>query len=75
MREAVLSKSAYLKCYLDRKEREKLESPLPSLRKLEADYMDYVLEITNNNLDKAAGILNVSPSLLFNRIKRIEVWL
>lgn len=37
--------------------------------------MDYVLEITNNNLDKAAGILNVPPSTLFNRLKRIEVWL
>jgi transcriptional regulator with PAS, ATPase and Fis domain len=67
--------SAYLRYYLDHKAEIHDKKNLPSLEKLESDYMDYVLEITNNNLDKAARILNVSPSSLFSRMKKIEVWL
>lgn len=75
MRNPVLSMSAYLQFYLGKDGEIKDDKDLPSLEQLESDYMDYVLEISNNNLDNAARILNVSPSFLFNRLKRIEVWL
>ena len=48
---------------------------LPSLEELERDYMNYVLEITNNDPVATAEILDVPPAHLFRRIKKIEVWI
>jgi len=67
--------TTYLQHFLQRKETKRADKKLPSLEELETEYMDYVLEITNNNLEKTAHILNVSPAFLFNRLEKIEVWL
>ena len=48
---------------------------LPSLKELERDYMNYVLEITNNDPVATAEILDVPPAHLFRRMKKIEVWI
>ncbi|MFA9454591.1 MAG: hypothetical protein ACERK6_11835 [Candidatus Aminicenantaceae bacterium] len=42
---------------------------------MERDYMNYVLEITNNDPMATAEILDVSPAQMFRRMKRIEVWI
>jgi DNA-binding NtrC family response regulator len=67
--------SRYLAVYLQKRQSEAKEGELPSLEELERDYMNYVLEITNNDPVATAEILNVSPAQMFRRMNRIEVWI
>ena len=57
------------------KEEMSQNSLLPSLEELERDYVNYVLEITNNDPVATAEILDVPPAHLFRRMKKIEVWI
>jgi len=62
------SRTRYLAVYLKNTE-------FPSLADLERDYVNYVLEITNNDPVATAEILDVPPAHLFRRMKKIEVWI
>ena len=76
MRKSIQRKpSRYLAVYLQKRQAEAREGELPSLEELERDYMNYVLEITNNDPVATAEILDVSPAQMFRRMKRIEVWI
>jgi DNA-binding NtrC family response regulator len=71
------SRSRYLAVYLERREN-RIQADadgLPSLAELERDYMNYVLELTNNDPAATAEILAVPAAHLFNRMKKIEVWI
>jgi DNA-binding NtrC family response regulator len=67
--------SRYLAVYLQKRQAQAKDGELPSLEELEGDYMNYVLEITNNDPVATAEILDVSPAQMFRRIKKIDVWI
>ena len=67
--------SRYLAVYLQKRQSEARPGELPSLEELERDYMNYVLEITNNDPVATAEILDVSPAHMFRRMKKIDVWI
>lgn len=69
------SKLKYLHHYLRRKTGAPLHEYLPTLEILEEEYINYVLELTGNDLVKSADILNISPLSLFNKLKRFELCL
>jgi DNA-binding NtrC family response regulator len=76
------NRTRYLAVYLQKRHGQRRgredaspDAILPSLEELERDYMNYVLEITNNDPAATAEILDVPPAHLFRRMKRIEVWI
>ena len=65
--------SRYLDYYFKRQ-----RSPhhdLPTLSKLEDEYMHYVLEVTGNDVLAASEILGVSPEMLFRKLRKFDLWL
>ncbi len=76
MRKPDLKKSSrYLAVYLQKRQAQAKDGELPSLEELERDYMNYVLEITNNDPVATAEILDVSTAQMFLRMKKIDVWI
>ena len=68
-----MATSKYLELYL-RKQRGRHQD-LPTLAKLEDEYMHYVLEITGNDVLATAEILGVTPKVLFHKLKKFDLWL
>jgi hypothetical protein len=54
--------SAYLSHYLETKKKRKPGEKLPSLQEIKMDYVRYLLEITDNDLEETAKILDVPPN-------------
>jgi len=71
----LMRKSKYLNHYLTHLKQNVHPDCLPTLASLEEGYICYLLELTGNNLAKTADILNLHPDLLFNRLKKYDVWL
>jgi len=69
------NRTQYLAVYLEKRKSQHARGELPSLAELERDYMNYVLEITNNDPVATAEILAVPPAQLFSRMKKIEIWI
>lgn len=67
------NKSKYLLHYLKIKKKAPQQEYLPTLERLEEEYINYVLELTGNDLAGSAEILNISPMHLFNKLKRFEL--
>ena len=67
--------SRYLAVYLQKRQAQAKDGELPSLEELERDYMNYVLEITNNDPVATAEILDVSTAQMFHRMKKIDFWI
>lgn len=65
--------SKYLDYYL-RKQRGPHQD-LPTLVKLDDEYMHYVLEVTGNDVLAASEILGVSPETLFRKLRKFDLWL
>lgn len=61
--------SIYLRYYLDMKKRQNRSGKLPSLDEVKNNYVNYLLNVTNNNLQETAKILDVPPTSLQKRIK------
>lgn len=51
--------SSYLSHYLHRQQKISRRQNLPSLREIKREYVRYLLDITGNNLEEAATILDV----------------
>lgn len=66
-------KSKYLLHYLKIKKTAPQQEYLPTLEMLEEEYINYVMELTGNDLAGSAEILNISPLNLLNKIKRLEL--
>ena len=56
--------SVYLGHYLEMKKAKSPGEELPSLRELKSNYIQYLLHITDNNLEEAAKILDVPRTSL-----------
>ena len=67
-----INTSTYHYHYLNVKR--KCESPngFPTLEQIKAEYIDYVLELASNDLDKTEKILNISPDNLFKQLRKIH---
>lgn len=61
--------SIYLSYYLDMKKRQNRSRKMPSLDEVKNNYVDYLLDLTHNNLEETAEILDVPPTSLQKRIK------
>ncbi len=46
------------------------DDDFPSLEELKMDYIQYLLEITGQDIDETAGILAIHPSLLHKELKK-----
>jgi hypothetical protein len=56
--------SVYLGHYLEMKKAKSPEDELPSLREMKSNYIQYLLDITDHNLEEAAKILDVPRTYL-----------
>jgi transcriptional regulator of acetoin/glycerol metabolism len=68
-----VTRSKFLDHYL-RKQRGPHQD-LPTLAKLDDEYMHYVLEVTSNDVMAASEILGISPEILFRRLRKFDLWL
>ncbi len=67
--------NAYLRHYLTGRPTSCLIDDLPSLERLEEDYIHYVLELTGSDVVRASEILNISPGELLYKLKKLDIWL
>jgi ActR/RegA family two-component response regulator len=56
--------SVYLGHYLNREKSRKAGEDLPSLKVIKSNYIQYLLNITGNNLEETAKILDVPRASL-----------
>lgn len=61
--------SIYLSYYLDMKKKQNPGKKLPSLEEIKKNYVRYLLNETDNNLEETAKILNVPKASLQKKIK------
>jgi len=62
--------SIYLSYYLDMKKKQNSVEKLPSLGEIKKNYVDYLLAVTDNNLEETAKILDVPQTSLQKKIKK-----
>jgi DNA-binding NtrC family response regulator len=60
----------YLRHYLDLQKNKHPHQKLPSLEEIKQKYIRYLLDFTQNDMEEAAKILDVSPSFLEKEIKK-----
>ncbi len=63
--------SIYLDYYLDMKKRQNCSGELPSLDEVKNNYVSYLLDVTNHNLEETAAILDIPPTSLQKRINPV----
>ena len=61
--------SDYLHYYLDMKKKQNRGDKFPSLQEVKSDYLRYLLELTGNDLERTAKILDVPRASLNKNIK------
>jgi DNA-binding NtrC family response regulator len=61
--------SIYLRYYLDMKKKQTPDEKLPSLEEVKTNYVNYLLNVTDNDLEETAKILGVPPASLKKKIK------
>jgi transcriptional regulator with PAS, ATPase and Fis domain len=60
--------SIYLSYYLEMQQKQNLDKKLPSLNEIKSNYINYLLDLTKNDLEETAKILDVPKSSLLNKI-------
>jgi DNA-binding NtrC family response regulator len=61
--------SVYLSYYLELKKKQKPGEKLPSLEDIKKNYIQYLINVTDNNLEETATILDVPQTSLKKNIK------
>lgn len=61
--------SIYLSYYLDMKKKQNHGENLPSLEEIKKNYVRYLLNVTDKNLEETAKILDVPKTSLEKKIK------
>ena len=64
----------YLYHYLFRDDKKRKKESLPSLQNLKIDYIGYILKITDGNISEASEILQISPPVLYKKLKKIRTY-
>lgn len=62
--------SIYLSYYLDMKRKFNSSKNLPSLKEIKTQYVSYLLNMTKNDLEETAKILNVPKESLLKNIEK-----
>jgi hypothetical protein len=62
--------SIYLSYYLDMKRKFNFSKKLPSLKEIKTQYVSYLLNMTKNDLEETAKILNVPKESLLKNIEK-----
>jgi len=67
--------NVYLQRYLGLDEGREYAKPagFPTLKALEKDYIDFLLEITDHNRAEVSRILAISRSTLYHKIRRFQL--
>ncbi len=63
--------SNYLQHYLEWRRENSTESELPALETLEAEYIEYVFELTGYDLIRTADILSISIGTLYKKLRDV----
>jgi DNA-binding NtrC family response regulator len=63
----------YLYYYLSFSTKNRLRDKLPTLENLKSDYIGYILNVTGNNISKAAAILHISRPTIHNKLKNHHI--
>ncbi len=67
--------NVYLQRYLGLDEEREFAKPagFPTLKALEKDYIEFLLEITDQNRAEVSRILAISRSTLYHKIRRFRI--
>lgn len=63
----------YLHYYLGLDRKNFLKNTLPTLGKLKKEYIDYLLELTNNDINETAEILNIPRVTLKKELNKYSL--
>ena len=65
----------FLSLYLGHDDREGLLSAFPTLEELKMDYINYLLDITDENIEEVADILRLPKESLSRKLNHYQRWL
>jgi len=66
---------SFLSIYLGQDNREGSRSGLPTLEELKMDYINYLLDITGENIEEVADILRLPKESLSRTLHQYQLWL
>ena len=69
----IMGFESFLTCYLDARYRQG-DSTLPSLDTLKQDYIQYLIDITDNDINAVADILSLRPEHIARQLKQFSLW-
>lgn len=69
----IMGFESFLSWYLDSRCR-KGKSNLPSLDMLKQDYIQYLIEITGNDINAVADILSLPPEHITRQLNQFNLW-
>jgi DNA-binding NtrC family response regulator len=64
---------AYLKYYLNQNGKTPSLDSLPTLDNLKKEYIYYLFKLTDKNVHKTAEILDISPTVLLDKLDRYKI--
>ena len=71
----LFSFESFLSLYLGRNSRDGSHSGFPTLEELKRDYINYLLDITGENVEEVADILRLPKKSLSRKLNHYQLWL
>jgi DNA-binding NtrC family response regulator len=71
----IMSFESYLTWYLDCRKHTAGEKELPTLEALNRDYIGYLMDVTDYDMDAVADILRLPSKELTKRLDQYNLWL
>ena len=64
--------TTYLRYYLNLNRKSPTPDNLPTLENLKKEYIDYLLKLTDKNINKTAEILDISQTALLDKLNKYK---
>lgn len=64
--------TTYLRYYLNLNRKSPTSDNLPTLENLKKEYIDYLLKLTDKNINKTAEILDISQTALLDKLNKYK---
>jgi DNA-binding NtrC family response regulator len=64
--------TTYLRYYLNLNTKSPTPDNLPTLENLKKEYIDYLLKLTDKNINKTAEILDISQTALLDKLNKYK---
>jgi DNA-binding NtrC family response regulator len=64
---------AYLKYYLNQNGKTPSLDSLPTLDNIKKEYIYYLIKLTDKNIHKTAEILDISPTVLLDKLDKYKI--